>query len=508
MLSFSVTGPISAVLRSSLSDASAMINWKLIFKILGTLLWIEAAFISISLIMALCYMESDLMPFTITVGVTLLAGTVLRLMGHHATNTLGRRDAYLLVTIVWIAFAAFGMLPFLFGGYIHSVTDAFFETMSGLTTTGATTIDQVEGLPHGLLFWRSLTQWIGGLGIVFFTIAVMPSFVGGSVKVFAAEATGPIKSKMHPRLTTTAKALWGVYLLLTAACAICFFIFGMSPFDAINYAMTITATGGFATHDASTGYFHNAAIDYTAIVFMFLSGMSFALLYTALFKGKVKRLLKNAEIRLYTTLALSSTVLIVYFLLKYNDYSISHAIRVALFQVVSFLTTTGMFNEDAAQWHHITWVILSLCMFFGGCAGSTASGFKCARGVIVLKVLRNEIRRMLHPKALLPVKVNDSTVHSPAQITLIAFFVAYIVLCFTAYFIMILAGVDSTNSITIALSCGSNVGPTLGLEIGPTMSWSILPTIVKWILSALMLMGRLEIFTVLVIFTPWFWKNH
>ena len=485
-----------------------MFNKLLICKILGTLLWIEAAFMSLGLILAICHMESDIMAFAVTVGVALLVGTALRLTGRHATNTLSRRDAYLLVTIVWIAFAAFGMLPFLIGGYIDHVTDAFFETMSGLTTTGATVIDKVEGLPHGILFWRSLTQWIGGLGIVFFTIAVIPSFVGGSIKVFAAEATGPIKSKMHPRLTTTAKALWGVYILLTAVCAFCFFIFGMSPFDAVNYAMTVTATGGFATHDASTGYFNNAAIDYTAIVFMFLSGVSFALLYASLLQGKIKQLFKNAEFRFYTALTLAATAVIVYFLLRYNHYTLSDAIRYALFQVVSFVTTTGMFNEDAAQWHHITWVVLSLCMFFGGCAGSTASGFKCARGVIALKILRNEVRRMVHPKALLPVKVNNTSVHSPSQITLLAFFIAYITLCFTAYFIMILAGVDSTNSITIALSCGSNVGPTLGLEIGPTMSWSILPPLVKWILSGLMLMGRLEIFTVLVIFSPSFWKNH
>lgn len=485
-----------------------MFNHRLIFKILGTLLWIEGAFMSTCLLMSLCYREEDVLPFLIAICATVIAGTALRLGGRHASNTLSRRDAYLLVTVVWIAFTIFGSLPFLIGGYIHSVTDAFFETMSGLTTTGATIIDQVEGLPHGLLFWRSMTQWIGGLGIVFFTIAVIPSFVGGSVKVFAAEATGPIKSKMHPRLTTTAKALWGVYLLLTAACAVLFFVFGMGPFDAINYAITITATGGFATHDASTGYFHSPAIDYTAIVFMFLSGISFALLFTALFKGKIKKLLKNAEFRFYTALTLSAAAFITYFLLRYNHYEVGDAIRVALFQTVSFITTTGMFNADAAQWHHITWVVLSLCMFFGSCAGSTAGGFKCARGVIALKVLRNEIRHMLHPKAMLPVKVNDSTIHSASQITLMAFFIAYITLCFTAYFIMILAGVDSTNSFTIALSCGSNVGPTLGLEIGPTMSWSILPAGIKWILSGLMLMGRLEIFTVLVIFTPSFWKNQ
>lgn len=485
-----------------------MINWKLLSKILGTLLWAEGAFMSLGLLLAVCYQESDIMAFAIAVLATAVIGLVLRLLGRHATNALSRRDAYLLVSVVWVAFTAFGMLPFLLGGYIHSVTDAFFETMSGLTTTGATIIDQVEGLPHGLLFWRSLTQWIGGLGIVFFTIAIVPSMVGGSIRVFAAEATGPIKSKLHPRLTTSAKALLGVYLLLTVVCAGCFFAFGMSPFDAVNYSMTVTATGGFATHDASTGYFNNAAIDYTAIVFMFLSGMSFALLYASLFQGKVKQLFKNAEFRFYAALTLTATVVIVYFLLRYNHYTVGDAIRYALFQVVSFITTTGMFNEDAAQWHHITWVVLSLCMFFGGCAGSTASGFKCVRGVIALKILRNEVRRMVHPKALLPVKVNNSMVHTPSQITLLAFFIAYITLCFTAYFIMILAGVDSTNSITIALSCGSNVGPTLGLEIGPTMSWSILPPLVKWILSGLMLMGRLEIFTVLVIFAPSFWKNH
>ena len=485
-----------------------MINAKLIFKILGSLLNIEAAFMTLCLVVSLCCQEDDMLPLAFTLGITLAAALLLRLLGRGANNALSRRDAYLLVTVVWIAFAAFGALPFLLGGYISNVADAFFETMSGLTTTGATTIDHVEGMPHGVLLWRSLTQWIGGLGIVFFTIAILPSFVGGSIKIFAAEATGPVQSKLQPRLTTSAKALWGVYLVLTAGCALCFFAFGMGPFDAVNYAMTITATGGFATHDASTGYFNSAAIDYTAIIFMFLSGVSFAMLYAALFRGKIISLLKNAEFRFYTALTLVATAIILVFLLRFNDYSVADAIRYSLFQVVSFVTTTGMFNEDAAQWHHITWVVLSLCMFFGGCAGSTASGFKCARAVIALKILRNEILHRLHPKAILPVKVNNSTVHSSGQITLMAFMMVYFLLCFTAYFIMILVGVDSTNSITIALSCASNVGPTLGLEIGPTMSWSVLPMGVKWILSALMLMGRLEIFTVLVIFTPAFWKNN
>ena len=277
-----------------------MINTKLISKILGALLNIEAAFMAVCLVVSLCYREDDMGPLAATLGVTLVVALSLWLLGRGASNSLSRRDAYLLVTLVWIAFAAFGSLPFLFGGYIPHVADAFFEAMSGLTTTGATTIDHVEGMPHGVLLWRSLTQWIGGLGIVFFTIAILPSFVGGSIKIFAAEATGPVQSKLQPRLTMSAKALWGVYILLTAVCALCFFLFGMDGFDAVNYAMTITATGGFATHDASTGYFNNAAIDYTAIVFMFVSGVSFAMLYAAMFKGRIKHLFKNAEFRFYS----------------------------------------------------------------------------------------------------------------------------------------------------------------------------------------------------------------
>ena len=353
-----------------------------------------------------------------------------------------------------------------------------------------------------------MTQWIGGLGIVFFTIAILPSMVGGTVKVFAAEATGPIRAKMHPRLSTNAKWIWSIYLTLTIGCAIMFYFGGMGLFDCMNYAMTITATGGFATHSESTGFYHSAFIDYTSITFMFLSGISFTMLYAMIFKGRVKQFFKNTELKLYCALVVIATTVITYFLLRYNDYTLEEGIKNALFQVVSFLTTTGVFNDDAAQWHHITWVVLSVCMFFGGCAGSTAGGFKCVRGVMVLKIVQNELKHILHPKAVLPVKVNGMSVAYGQQMTLMAFFAAYFMLALVSYFIMILAGVDSTNSFTIALSCASNVGPTLGLEIGPTMSWDVLPDVVKWLLSLLMLMGRLEIFSVVVLFTPSFWKDN
>ena len=485
-----------------------MLNYKIISNILGTLLFIEAAMMTWCMTMALLMDEDDSVAFIISVILTILGGIVFKYLGRNSDNSLGRREAYLLVTLTWIIFSLFGSFPFIISGYITNFTDAYFETISGFTTTGCSILDDVESLPHGILFWRTMTQWIGGLGIVFFTIAIIPSLVGGNVKVFSAEATGPIRAKMHPRLSTTAKWIWSIYLFLTVACCICYYQAGMDIFDSFNYAMTTTATGGFSTHNASTGYFHNPYIDYTAIVFMFLSGTSFTLLYTTLFKGRFKQFIKNSEFKFYIFIVLIASVAIMYFLIRYNDYQLSDAIRVSLFQVTSFITTTGIFNDDAAQWHHTTWVILSICMFLGACSGSTSGGFKSIRTVMLLTILRNEVRRILHPRAVLPVKVNDNTIPYSSQVTLLAFLAAYMLLCLFTYFIMILAGVDSTNSITISLSCASNVGPTLGLEIGPTMSWGILPDLVKWMLSILMLMGRLEIFTVLVLFTRSYWKEN
>lgn len=485
-----------------------MLNFKIIYKVLGQLLFLESSMMIICLIMALCYQEDDAIAFAITIGVITCVAFYLKYKGRMARNSLNRRDAYLLVTVTWVVFSFFGALPFSISGYVPTYTDAFFETMSGFTTTGATVIDDVEALPHGLLFWRSMTQWIGGLGIAFFTIAILPSLVGGSMKVFAAEATGPIKSKVHPRISSNAKSIWLVYLLLTVGCALCLYLGGMNFFECTNYSMSITATGGFAPYNDSTGHFHSVFIDYTSIAFMFLSGTNFTLLYLAVFKRRLLSLFKDSEFKLYVAVVSLSTAGIMYFLIRYNGYSLVHAFRSALFQVVSFITTTGVFNDDAGKWHHITWVILSICMFIGACAGSTSGGFKSVRGVILLKVVRNELRRILHPKAVLPVRVNGSLVSSSAQVTLLVFFALYMALCIFAYFCLICMGVDSTNSITIAMSCASNVGPTLGLEIGPTVSWNILPDVGKWICAILMLMGRLEIFSVVVLFTRSFWKDR
>lgn len=480
----------------------------MIFKVLGSLLFIEAGLQMLCMLVAFYYGEPDLLAFNISFIITLFGALFFRYLGRQANNSLTRRDAYLVVTLSWVIFSMFGTLPFLISGYVESFTDAYFETMSGFTTTGATIIDDVEALPHGLLFFRSLTQWIGGLGIVFFTIALLPSMTGGSVRVFAAEATGPIRTKLHPRLSTSAKWIWSVYIILTIACGACYYYFGMSDFDAVNYAMTTTATGGFATHNMSTEFFRSPAIEYTCIVFCFLSGVNFVLLGSAVMKLKFKQLVRNSELRLYLSLIAGATFFIMLELIIRNGYGIEHAFRSSLFQVVSFITTTGLFSDDAALWPHVTWIALAALMFVGGMSGSTAGGLKCIRLVMIVKMVKNEFRQLLHPNAVIPLSVDGNNVSQQKRNSLLALISVYLMLIFIQAFVLSVAGIDSTNAITIILSSLGNVGPTLGIEIGPTMSWSVLPVFAKWMCVFSMLLGRLEFFSVLVIFTRSFWKDN
>jgi trk system potassium uptake protein TrkH len=484
-----------------------VVNWKIISKILGSLLFIEGSFMGWCLIMAIGYGESDILPFIISMIIIFGGAFGFRRLGHSDDNMLSRRDAYVVVTITWIVFSLFGMLPFLLSGALPSITDAFFETMSGFTTTGVTVIKDVESLPHALLFWRSLMQWIGGLGIVFFTIAILPSLVGGSVKVFAAEATGPMRSKMHPKLSTSAKWIWSIYVLLTVVCALSFWLAGMGWFDAINYSMSTTATGGFSTHNGSI-FLASPLIEYLAILFQFLAGINFTLLYMTFVKFQFRRFLNNSEFKFYVIAIIVSTVWIMILLITRMGYDIEGAFRSALFQVVSFITTTGLSNTDAGFWPQITWVILGVLMFIGACAGSTTGGFKSIRVMMLINVLRNEFRRILHPNAVLPVKVNGQNIPQEKLTTLLSFFTIYIIMMLFICIVMVLSGIDFANAATISLSLMSNVGAGLDTNIGPVMSWADLSIGIKWFCSALMLVGRLEVIAVLVLFTRSFWKEN
>ena len=462
---------------------------------------------AICLAMAFSFHEDDVMAFMTSTLMTFGSGSIFMFFGHEAKNSLNRRDAYVVVTLTWVIFSFFGMFPFLIHGSVPSITDAYFETMSGFTTTGATIIDDVESLPHGLLFWRSLMQWIGGLGIVFFTIAILPSLVGGSVRVFAAEATGPMRSKMHPRLSTSAKWIWSIYVLLTVACGLSFWLAGMEWFDATNYSMSTTATGGFSTHNG-TIFLASPLIEYLAILFQFLAGINFTLLYMSMFKFKFSALFKNSEFKVYIITIAIATAWIMYLLLTRMGYDLELAFRSALFQVVSFITTTGLSNMDAGTWPHITWAILGVLMFMGACAGSTTGGFKSIRVLMLFKVMRNELRHIIHPNAVLPVKMNGQSIPQNRLTTLLAFLTIYIIALALTTIIMVEAGVDITNAATISLSLISNVGAGLDTNIGPQMSWADLSVGVKWLCSFLMLVGRLEIIAVLVLFTRAFWKEN
>ena len=485
-----------------------MVNWHIIFKIIGSLLFIEGFFMTWCAGVSFYFQEDDTLAFLLSMLITFGCAFLFLLMGRKARNTLSRHDAFVVVTAVWTVFTFFGMFPFLIHGSITNVTDAYFETMSGFSTTGASIFDDVECLPHGILFWRSLTQWVGGLGIVFFTIAILPSLVGGSVKVFAAEATGPIKAKMHPRLSTTAKWIWSIYLILTIGCGLSFFVAGMDWFEALNYSMTTTATGGFSIHNDSFSNFRDPSIDYIAILFEFLAGINFTLLYITIFKARFKDLFKNSEFKLYISIVVLATVSLVAILFTHMGYDLEKSFRTGLFQVVSFMTTTGVFSDDVAQWPHLTWIILGGVMFIGACAGSTSGGFKCIRTVMTLKTLRNNFRQILHPNAVLPVKINGMSVPQSRIVALFAFFTLFMCMILVTAAIMILSGIDTINSIVIALSCVSNIGPSLSNDIGANITWSGMPDYIKWALSLLMLMGRLEIMTVLVLFTPSFWRDN
>lgn len=483
-----------------------MINRQIIYKVLGALLFIESALLTICLVVAFVYNEDDTVAFLLTLCVTSFAGFMLRYMGRESDNVLSRRDAYLVVTLAWVVFSLFGMLPFLIGGYVHTLTDAFFEAMSGFTTTGATVLTDVGRLPHGLLFWRSLMQWIGGLGIVFFTIALLPSFVGGSVKVFAAESTGPIKTKLHPRLSTSTKAIWLVFLLITLACAGSLYAAGMDVFNSVNFAMTTAATGGFSSL-ADT--MHLAPrVEYIITAFSFLAGINFTLLYATVSRRRVGLLFRSGEFRFYFFAVVACSAFVAIELMWREGFAFSHAVRSALTHVVSFMTTTGFVCDDVASWPHATWAVLALLMFVGACSGSTSGGLKCIRGVMLLKVVKNQFRQILHPNAVLPMRVDGVNVSESKRVTLLAFLTIYLLLCLFCSFAMAATGIDPMHAATITLSCLSNAGPALALDSGTSVSWDVLPDVAKWLCTVLMLVGRLEIFSVLVIFTPSFWEEN
>ncbi len=484
---------------------------------MGLLLLCNGFFMLIAAFVSGIYEDGVTLDITLAAIVTMLLGVVSMFYTRSHKKEVKRKEGYIIVTFGWLVMSASGMLPYLFSGAIPDVTNAFFETMSGYTTTGASIMDDIEIMPEGILIWRSLTHWIGGMGIIVLAIAILPLLGIGGMQLFAAEAPGPSADKLHPRITDTAKRLWLIYFGYTVAETILLKLAGMSFFDAINHSLATLSTGGFSTKNASLAYWNDQPlIQYIIILFMFLAGSNFVLSYYA-FKGKVQKILKDEEFRFYTIFTICFTIisaLVIYFQanVPVSDYHpmvlgpAESAFRHALFSVVTVITTTGFVSADFTSWTPFLTIFFFGLFFLGGSAGSTAGGIKVMRHLLIIKNGLLEFKRTLHINAIIPVRYNNKTVKEHIVYNVIAFFVLYMLSFIIGALGLGFMGLDFDSAIGGAASSLGNVGPALG-TLNPLSNFNSLPTIGKWWCSFLMLLGRLELFTVLILFTPYFWKK-
>lgn len=488
-----------------------MLNYRIISKAIGGLVVLEGLLMGICFAVGLSYGENtmhDYIAWGIPIAAALIIGGGLAFMGRKADNHFGRRDGYLVVSLTWVIFSAFGMLPFLFTGSTDRVAMAFFESMSGFTTTGASAFDDIDALPHSILMWRSLSHWLGGMGIVFFTLAVLPALGIGEQKLFAAEATGVKIGKLHPRISTTAHWLWSLYFLLTGSCILAYHLCGMSLFDAVNHGFSTIATGGFSTHTDSIEWFKSDVLEYVSATFMLLASINFTLLYLFIVRRRCRQVLRDEELRLFL-IGLFGSMIIIGLCRYFNGgHGIGESIRIAYFTTISLASTTGFTTADFSQWHPIAWITITIMSVIGGCSGSTSGGLKVVRILTMWKIVRIEFKKILHPRAVLPIRLNDSPIADSVIRTIGAYTILYIMLVVGGTALMILLGLSAVDSIGLAISSFSNIGPTIGHDIGPLTAWGCLPDSILWINSFLMLAGRLEVFSLLLPFVPAFWRDR
>ncbi|MFO7843473.1 MAG: potassium transporter TrkG [Bacteroidales bacterium] len=482
-----------------------MINKRIIIQVLGLLLIIEGVFLSLSFFVSLYFNQYDKFALGITALICIVSGIIIKLTTKKASKTINKRDGYIIVSLVWVVFSVFGALPFVISGAIPSYTDAFFETISGFTTTGASILNDIEAMPYGLLFWRSLTQWLGGMGIIVLSLAILPVLGIGGMQLFVAEVPGPTPDKLHPRIKETAKRLWIIYIGFTLAETILLKIGGMTWFDAINHSFTTMATGGYSTKQASIAHFQSPFIHYVIILFMFLAGTNFTLSYYAL-HFKLGKVFRNEEFRYYVGFILLYTVLIAGVLMYFHEFSLEQSFRDSLFQVVSIITTTGYATADYLLWMPFITVMIFSLMFFGGSAGSTGGSIKIMRVTLLLKNSYQELKRIIHPNAVIPVRMNKKAVPPQIITNILAFVVIYMLITIIGTIVISSLGYDLDTSVGAVAATIGNIGPGIG-GVGPVENYAHFPVFGKWFLSFLMLIGRLELFTVLILFSPAFWKK-
>lgn len=481
-------------------------NFRLILNLLSVLILINGGFMLLCLPFTFYYRENAL-SISLAAAITILVGGAAFLITKRNLNTeLKKKDGYLVVTMGWLAMSLFGTLPYLISGTIPTFTNAFFETISGFTTTGATILTDIEILPKGILFWRSLTQWIGGMGIIVLAVAILPILGIGGMQLFVAEAPGITPDKLKPRIKETAKRLWILYLGLTLLEMLLLMVGGMTFYDAINHALTTMATGGFSTKNASIAYYNSPFIQYVIIVFMFLAGTNFTITYFAL-KGKLRQTWRNEEFRNYVMLTVFVSLLISIFVFSSDWEGFEKSFRDSLFQVISIITTTGYITADYTAWTPFVTVIFFLLMFSGGSAGSTAGGIKIVRHTLLFKNSLLEMKRQLHPSAVIPVRLNNQAVSRDITYNVLAFIMIYLFTYGVGIFLISFTGMELDTALGAVATCLGNIGPGLG-EVGPVDNFASVSPFGKWILAFLMLMGRLELFTVLMLFNMHYWKRY
>ena len=480
---------------------------QIVLKILGILLIIFSTTHITPLLVSVIYSDGNSVPFIVAFSVTLTTGLLLWLPVRKVKRDLRYRDGFLVVVLFWTVLATFGALPFLLSNFHSlSITDAFFESMSGLTTTGGTILTHLDDLPNSTLFYRQQLQWLGGMGIVVLAVAIMPMLGIGGMQLYRAETPGPMKdSKLTPRITESAKALWYIYLGLTLFCALSYLAAGMSLFDAICHAFSTIAIGGFSTHDQSLGYFDSAAIEMVAMIFMLIASANFSLHFLAWRNRSLDPYLKDSEYGFFLIALLLVAAITVAALLSQNVYSDPwHTLRKGTFHLISVVTTTGYTAGGFAWWPGAIPVLLILVSFMGGSAGSTAGGIKVMRIQLMYKQVRNEIVRLVHPNAVLSVKSGNQVISEKVLATVTAFFSMYIFFYAVIAFALCLVGLDWVTAFSAAAACMNNLGP--GLE-QVAQNYAQINDAAKWILAFAMLLGRLELFTLLVLFTSTFWRD-
>lgn len=482
-----------------------MINIKLIFRILGFLLVVEGIAILISLLVALIYDGPDAMALLLSSMICLITGSIFLIVCRNAGKGIGKREGFIIVTLAWLMFSFFGSLPFILSNSIPDLTNAFFETMSGFTTTGSSILNDIESLPHGVLFWRSMTQWLGGMGIIVLSLAILPIFGIGGMQLFAAEVPGPVADKLSPRIQVTAKRLWVIYVFFTLLETVLLWIGGMTLFDAVNHSFTTMATGGYSTKQASIAFWDSPFIQYTVTFFMIIAGTNFTVSYFVL-TGRFRKAYENEELRYYLFFILGFTLLIFAGLFISTELGLEQSFRDSLFQVVSVITTTGYATVDYLHWTPFLTIVLFSVFFFGGSAGSTGGGLKIMRVVLLLKNSYYELRRIIHPNAIIPVRFNKKAVSEQIITNVLAFFMFYLSVFFASTILLMLVLPDLPSAMGAVATSLGNIGPGLGM-FGPAENFYNLHPAGKWFLSFLMLLGRLELFTVLVLFSPAFWKR-